>query len=276
MKKIAVLLTCYNRKLKTISCLDSLNNCILPNNYSIDIYLVNDGCTDGTEILVKNIYPKVNIIEGTGDLYWNNGMHLAWTTSMSVNDYDYYLWLNDDTLLISTAILELLECDQLVCGSSIVCGAIQSLNSNTFTYGGHTIDKKNVEPNGDIQYCDIMNGNCVLVNNKICKTIGVLDPIYPHSMGDHEYGFRAKKNGFYIITTRMYIGKCDYNSIQPKWQNSSTPFLERLKSLYSPLGYCHPKYFFIYERKCYGLGRAVKHFISIHLRVLFPSFWEKI
>ena len=48
MKQIAVLLTVFNRKEKTLLCLKNLYQQTLPNEYRIDIYLTNDGCTDGT------------------------------------------------------------------------------------------------------------------------------------------------------------------------------------------------------------------------------------
>lgn len=50
MKKIAILLTCHNRRRATIKSLSSLYNAInlIPND-CVDVYLVNDGSTDGTE-----------------------------------------------------------------------------------------------------------------------------------------------------------------------------------------------------------------------------------
>ena len=80
--KIAVLLACHNRKDKTISCLNSLFNANLFLNYSLEVYLVDDCSTDGTSEAVTNFFPNVNIIRGNGNLYWNQGMRLAWKTSV--------------------------------------------------------------------------------------------------------------------------------------------------------------------------------------------------
>ena len=85
MKQIAVLLTVFNRKEKTLLCLKNLYQQTLPNEYRIDIYLTNDGCTDGTPEAVKEQYPQVNIINAQGNLYWNRGMHLAWQTATQTN-----------------------------------------------------------------------------------------------------------------------------------------------------------------------------------------------
>ena len=45
---IAVLLTCHNRKEKTVACLTELYNCTIPANYAFEVFLVDDGSTDGT------------------------------------------------------------------------------------------------------------------------------------------------------------------------------------------------------------------------------------
>ena len=44
MNKIAAILTCHNRKEKTLACLHSLFSIIS----TIDVFLVDDGSTDGT------------------------------------------------------------------------------------------------------------------------------------------------------------------------------------------------------------------------------------
>ncbi|MFD2934154.1 glycosyltransferase family 2 protein [Spirosoma flavum] len=274
MKRIAILLTCYNRKDKTIACLRYLYNCIIPIDHNFDVFLVDDGCTDGTSTEISEKYPQVNIIVGTGSLFWNRGMYLAWTTAKNTKNYDFYLWLNDDTILSHQAIGEMLSCEKEQNSKAIVCGAFCSSVDSTFTYGGKTIDGKALIPNGKIQSCYTINGNCVLINKEICATVGLLDPIYPHAIGDYEYGLRAMKHGFDLITTRTYIGHCEGNNLLPKWCYSSTPFIERCKSLYSPLGYSHPKYFFIFENNHYSLKQAVKHYMTIHLRLLIPSLWK--
>ena len=48
MKTIAVLLTVFNRKEKTIQCLKRLYNILPLEGYLVDVYLTDDGRTDGT------------------------------------------------------------------------------------------------------------------------------------------------------------------------------------------------------------------------------------
>ena len=56
---IAALITCHNRCEKTKRCLTSLLS-VLPH---IDVYLVDDGSTDGTSEMVKTLFPRVNVIQ---------------------------------------------------------------------------------------------------------------------------------------------------------------------------------------------------------------------
>ncbi len=272
--KIAVLITCHNRKDNTLSCLKHLFNCLLPASASLQVFLVDDGSTDKTGDAVKAKYPEIKIIKGSGQLYWNRGMHLAWISAKAHDDFDFYIWLNDDTVLKKNALIELLECQRLLPDETLVCGAISSADKNTFTYGGLDKQGSPVIPDGTVQSCYVINGNCVLISKKICDAIGLLDPVFPHAIGDHDYGLRAIANNFKVVTTREYIGFCERNASLPKWCYKETPLLKRIKHLYSPLGNSHPVYFFIYEKRHFGIGLALKHFFSIHLRAFVPTLWK--
>jgi GT2 family glycosyltransferase len=273
MKTIAVVLTCFNRKAKTVQCLDHLfRQAGIGKDFLLEVYLVDDGSTDGTSEEVNKRFPDVNIIKGNGELYWNGGMHLAWKTAVERKHHDFYLWLNDDTFVFPDAVQEMLACYDLG-GEAIICGSTSTEKTKEFSYGGRTMDEKILIPNGQLQQCQIMNGNFVLISNAITKEVGIIDPIFPHSMGDHDYGLRAIKKGFKILITRKYIGSCEKHEKLANWCNPDVPLKKRWKALYSPLGN-HPHYFFIYENRHYGFLTAAKHFLTIHLRALVPSLWK--
>lgn len=272
---IAILLTVHNRKVKTLECL----RCVfdqesISDKYSLHVFLVDDASSDGTREAVTDLYPSVHIIDGDGQLYWNRGMHLAWETAVRLGDYDYYLWLNDDTYIHSDAILHLLNCAEQTADQALICGFLCSADQpDRTTYGGSKSGKK-LDPTGKLQEVEIMNGNVVLVPRSVYERVGIIDPIFPHAIGDFDYGLRAQKKGVKIYGTKRYIGTCENNPKLPRWCYSSTPLFQRIKALYSPLGSAHPYYFFIYERRHFGFSQAVKHFFSIHLRALIPSLWK--
>jgi GT2 family glycosyltransferase len=272
---IAVLITCYNRREKTLRCLhDLFKQQHINEKFSITVFLVDDASTDGTGEAISKNFPQVRIIKGTGNLYWNKGMHLAWKNALAEKEFDFYLWLNDDTVLFHDAIFTMMDTFQKCGRDSIICGSTKSEITGNFTYGLRK--KKGIEliPNGGIQFGEFMNGNVVLISQGIYEAIGIIDNIYPHAIGDNDYGLRAIKNGIRIATPGDYIGYCEGHEKLPAWCLPEVPFKKRLKSLYSPLGNSHPRYFFIFEYRHFGLGLAIKHFISIHLRVLIPSLWK--
>jgi len=274
MKKIAVLMACHNRREKTLSCLKALYASVFTSQEaSFHVYLVDDGSTDGTSEETKKHFPQVKVIQGTGELYWNRGMHLAWQEAAK-ESHDFFLWLNDDTIIFPDAIAEMLDCASLTDNHAVICGAICSGVNGQFTYGGRNKEGAEIKPNGSVQNCYSINGNCVLIPYSVYKSVGILDPIFPHAIGDFEYGLRVLKKGMKVVTTRKYIANCERNASLPKWCYSTVPLQTRIKALYSPLGNAHPYYFFIYEKRHIGLPIAILHYITIHLRALIPSLWK--
>ena len=192
MESIAVLLTCHNRKKTTIECLENL---FLPKDVNFDVFLVDDGSTDGTGEAVRNVYPHVNVIDGTGDLFWNQGMLLAWKSAASANDYDFYIWLNDDTKLRKDSIIKLFKDysyikNDLQEDGVIVGSCVESTTETTFSYGGRN-HKNPVIPNGLPQECNYINGNFVLIPKIVFERVGFLSSRFTHAIGDIDYGFKC-------------------------------------------------------------------------------------
>jgi len=270
---IAVLLTCHNRKAKTVQCLTALfAQSEFKEAYTIDVFLVDDASSDGTAELIKITFPEVNIIQGNGNLYWNRGMHLAWKTAAATKDFDYYLWLNDDTFLEKNALqILLLE----LFPHAIVCGTTKSRLDLKATYGGYSNKpRKLLEPNGTYQKSDYCNGNCVLIPKEVFYKLGNLDPIFHHALGDFDYSLRARKMDVDIYVAPEYIGLCESHDFVPKWQNGTISWTKRLKNLYTASSGCYPSEFFVFDKRHNGLLVACFHYFTIHLRAFVPSLWK--
>lgn len=275
---LAVLLTCHNRKNKTLKCLKKLFRIHIPNEIDkLDVFLVDDGSNDGTGNSVKKIFPTVNVIQGNGNLFWNKGMRLAWDSAVKSGEYDFYIWLNDDVILEDYALLELFECyyDAISQNNhvSIITGAFKnSIFEEDFSYGGRN-EKGDVIPNGSMQQCKFINGNTVLVPKSIFNTLGNLSADYTHGMGDYDYGLRAIKSGFYNYTTKKYIGVCPVNP-EPKWSDAQTPLKKRLELFNSPRGLNFKEY--IIFRKKFWKNKWIIFAIKAYLKVLFPALYKKM
>lgn len=280
MINIAVLITSHNRKKLTLSCLSKLyKQSGIDKLFLIDVYLLDDASSDGTVEAVKKCYKKVKIINGNGNLYWNRGMYLAWKTAAKIKNYDFFMWLNDDVNLYEYSIIHLLDCAKTCSFKSIICGVFETKhNSYKISYGGGNITNGVYHPNEieteELQECTIINGNCVLIPNYVFKIVGYNDPIFPHSLGDHDYSLRAKKLNIKTFSSIKFIGNCKRSEVLPNWCNPNVNFIDRLKSLYTPFCNSHPYFYSIYIIRHFGFFRFFKNLISIHIRLFFPILWK--
>ena len=267
--KTAALLTCHNRKEKTLACLKSLYR-IMP---EVDVYLADDGCTDGTAEAVKSIFPMVHVIQGDGTLFWNRGMLAAWKEAVK-GDYDEYLWLNDDVELYPDFYNELKACCPN--GDCIVSGLIEDFGKTRILYGGYDASKQLVQATGQSQDIRWMNGNVVLVPKAVVNRIGLLDPYFVHDLGDVDYGMRAWECGIAVVSTRCPIAAGYRNDVcrVRKW---GTTLTQRFKALNKPLGSPLAQNFY-FRRKHFGLLHAIAYdaniiFINLLPDWLVEKFW---
>lgn len=243
-KTIAALLTCFNRKEKTLASLEALFNQEMPPATAVGVYLVDDGSTDGTSEAVQQRYPQVKIIFGSGSLYWGGGMRLAFETAMKA-DPDYYLWLNDDTILDPHALKTLLETSHRLTAETekpvLVAASTRDPQTGQLTYGGmirrrwwRPLNLDPLMPTNEPQPCLTICGNCVLIPRQIVQKIGNLDSAFVHYAGDWDYGLRAKNEGFGVWIAPGYLGTCSAN---PKpAQKTEAELQQELRKIEQPKG----------------------------------------
>lgn len=154
MKTIAVLLTVFNRKDKTLQCLKRLYDLLPLDGYQVDVYLTDDGCTDGTPEAVAEQFPQVNVIHAKGDLFWNRGMWTAWDTATKAKDYDFYLWLNDDTFVYGNMLKVLTDAAVETNEKAIIVGATENTGHSCITYGGRLKNGGIPKPDGSLMAVD--------------------------------------------------------------------------------------------------------------------------
>ncbi|MDO1514314.1 glycosyltransferase [Maribacter confluentis] len=247
MQNIAVLLTCFNRKEKTLKSLEALYTAYngYEQKFSLSIYLTDDGSTDGTAESVKSKYPEATILLGNGQLYWAGGMRNSWNEALN-KDYDIFFLLNDDTIVNTKLFSNLLDTHQEVINKygigGIYLGSTMDPHTNKLTYGGAKLLNKfmlkyqHLIPNGNIQECELGNANIMFVSKNVVKQIGILSTDYIHGVADYDYTLRAVKKNLPVVIMPNFCGVCENEHVYLYEGFAKMSFKKRLKHLNNPTG----------------------------------------
>ena len=286
---IAIIISVFNRKEKTLACLDAI--CAEPEAvrpYRIEVFMTDDGSTDGTaQAIRERHYPfEINILQGDGTLFWNGGMIKAWQAALDAGkDFDGYLWLNNDTTILPCFWKELMEADRY-CRATYGRGGIYvgstkgNDNDNDITYGGFnftnrlTLKDEFVVPNGTFQPCQCAHGNLTYVSQDVVDELGIFTDEYIHSGGDHDYTYRAYKRGVPLLVLPSFSGVCENDHPEDGYAAFlKMPLKERLRYLRSPLGFnLHNT--LVFQRRCFPYRYPFVWMMG-HLKALFPqAYWK--
>lgn len=233
-------MTCHNRKTLTRTCLES----IISQQHidEGDIFLVDDGCSDGTGEFVRKHYPRANVIVGNGSLFWNGGMRLAWESAInSSQNFDFFLWLNDDVILNSGAVEMLVSDANLVTtlGSPVIIAAATNdcADSEILNYGAlirpdpirKPLRMQLIQPCGTPRQAETVSGNIVLVSKSAGEALGNLSAKFEHIYGDLDYGLRATAAQIPVFLASRPGGTCPSNPVTGTSLDAQLSRWKRLK-----------------------------------------------
>lgn len=153
---------------------------------------------------------------------------------------DFFLWLNDDTVLYPNALGSLLDTSQSLKATAdplhIVTGSQRDQETGELTHGGILMKLfplppvfRLVPPSDRTKPCDTILGNCVLMPRRVTEIVGNISEAYNHCIGDIDYGLRAKEKGIGSWVAPGFHGTCSLNPIAGTWQDSDLPILERYR-----------------------------------------------
>lgn len=284
--KIAILITCYNRKEKTLRCLSSIRD-TLTAGIEPSLFLTDDGCSDGTADAVKGGdwgFP-VTVLQGTGSLFWNGGMILAWKAAMAAGGFDGYLWINDDIVVLPEFWDDLLAADAHCLEEygkrGIYVGSTRDMATGEFTYGGFIytskfiLKDKFIEPDGEhFLECEAAHGNITYVAAEVVRKMGTFCEKYIHGGSDHDYTYLAHKAGFPVLVLPHYSAECENDHIGKTRGHTKLPLKERIKIFYSPRGY-NMHNTLLFNRRCFP-WRVPFVWIQGVMKLLFPRLGYKI
>lgn len=271
---VAVLMTCHNRRESTLRCLDSLHVAVKEwelkvgvGEWKFDIFLVDDGSTDGTaeevrkfELGMRNDGFGIHIVKGTGRDFWAKGMARAWQaaldyekshsqSSTSTPHVNCFLWLNDDTVLS----FDSLSASLRLCVKSAL----------SFVIAGELVNAR-----GEVVYGkrgDLFTGNFVLVPRAVYEKVGMLCGDFRHAWADSDYAMRCKRAGVPVVSCGV-VGTCEGHPNRPSLVGLS--MCERWAMLWNPKGWCvHDLW--LYRKRNWGLVAAVVSCAHLVCHVVF-------
>ena len=211
---IHVIIPVFNRLNYTIKCLYSLKN---QKNYDdLKIIVVDDGSTDGTKQYLKNNFPQITVLNGSGSLFWGGAISLGIEYVIKISQSkDWVLLVNNDVELSQDAISNLIK-EAEKRNRKVIVGAltINAEDKTTIITSG-TIVKSwflnitkhvykdfsvNQIHNREPIMVDFLTGRSLLHPVEIFNTAGNYDAqTFPHYGADDEFSMRVKKYGYLTL-----------------------------------------------------------------------------
>ncbi|MBU3701266.1 MAG: glycosyltransferase [Acidimicrobiia bacterium] len=242
---VAVLMATHDRRSTTLLSLERLfgqTGLVTP----LEVFLVDDGSTDGTAIAVADRFPAVHLIEGNGSLFWSGAMRLAQSAARGLRP-DFLLWLNDDVALDADALERLLHCYGELRDrgepASVVVGALTDPDAGTISYSG--VDRPDrrrpthfemIDPTDELQQCETANGNLVLVPSMVFRRLDGFDGSFRHAMSDYDFGLRARSQGCGVWLAPGTFGTCRRDHREQPWLEQEGGIVARTRMLVSAKG----------------------------------------
>lgn len=106
MPKIAVLVLNWNGKRFLETCMESVLNQTYPN---YDVYLIDNGSTDGSVRFVKEVFPRVRVIALNKNYGFAEGYNKGIRKVLEDTEVEYLVLLNNDTRVVKNWLQELMN-----------------------------------------------------------------------------------------------------------------------------------------------------------------------
>jgi GT2 family glycosyltransferase len=241
MKLIAACTPVYNRAAITQRGIESLLRAALPAGYRLRLFVVDDNSTDTTPQVLRDLVragAPIEIIAGTGQLFWGGGLRLALEHAYRESP-DYVLWFNDDVKWDPDGLERMIALAESSPGA-IVSGTFRDdRDERRVLYGGirrssaiKSLRFELVKPSGEPAVVDTANGNGLLVARSIYQVLGEVR--YAHTKGDFDYCLRASRLGIRTLITGRTEGSCLSNAGKEAFLGTPTSYRSWWHSLDRP------------------------------------------
>jgi len=206
--KVSVVILNWNGGEYLKKCLDS----VLKTDYhDLEVIVVDNASTDGSQELVKKYYPQVILIENEKNLGFcvGNNIGIKRTTG------DIIILLNNDTIVDRSWVKEILKFAQDPRVGIVGCRLyfpgtkiIQSLGFKKRFLGFWESIGAGQEDNGQfgkVGCVDYVSGAALAIKRDVLDKIGLLDPAFYAYLEDADLCYRARRAGYEVVTSNAIV-----------------------------------------------------------------------
>ena len=239
-------------------------------------------------VVIDHGIKKVNKINSSKIIYLNASSDLWWTGAINFgirfvldnnnNDNIPILIINDDVIIAKkdylinlmdywrqnkTSLIGSLCTTES--GKVIYCNMIYNFRKAKLNY--HYKDSNISDLKSDFFDSDVLKGRGTLISSSVFRKIGLFNEEYlPHYKADHEFTFRASKNGFNLVVLKKALLYSDLNS--PHEFDVKNKFYSIWNILFGIRSVNNFKDLFFYSFICFSPIYAFYYFILNSSKIL--------
>ena len=292
---ISIVIPVHNRRDYTRQCLA----CLSAQTYqNFQIIVVDDGSTDGTDIMIEQEFPDVLVMKGDGNLWWTEATN--WGVRHALQNRDrrqenFVLTLNDDTRVAPDYLQTMLDAYRKHKPCLVGSVSVDNDNPQKLEYAGaafelYTAGGRHLAEDYHYNYRELVSrvthvesqslpGRGTLIPLDVFDRIGLYDSKnYIHYMSDIEFSVRARKAGYRLIVNVASL-VYEYTSatgIQVERGISLKEFIRGFTSIKSPtnlkvrynFAIAHSRTKVVYF--CFDVARICTGFLLRKVRLMKP------
>lgn len=208
--RVSIIILNWNGLEESVECLQSLKKITYPN---YEVIVVDNGSEgNDVEVLHEKFGIYIHIIKNDKNCGFGGGSNIGMKYVLNNLSSDYILLLNNDTVVDSDFLTEMVEVAESDRSIGIVGSKIYFCDDpNRFQLvwikmdmwkvrgthvGAREMDRGQYD---EIKEVDCAPGTCLLVKREVIDSIGLLDESYFYYQDDLDYCFRARTAGYRIV-----------------------------------------------------------------------------